>query len=124
MAMTAGAGVLTAAALAAAGAFILSNKKNARKAKAWAKKARTEVAKNIRRANQMSMAQYHRMVENATKRYGKLHDVDAREAMIVAKSMKAEWAALRKNAMKLAKMAGRKKPVRRASKARRARRRK
>lgn len=106
VAMEAGAGVLTAAALTAAGAYLLSSKSHRRRAKVWATKARREVAKNLKIARRMSEAEYKRIVDRATKRYGALHNANAREVMKAARDMKAEWARLQKNARKLAKAAG------------------
>jgi hypothetical protein len=104
MAMEAGAGVLTAAALAAAAAYLLSSKKQKASAKAWAKKARHAVAKNIKKARRMSEAEYKRLVVRATKQYGSLHKVNAREVAKVAADMKTEWKRLRKDAKVMAKM--------------------
>lgn len=115
MAMEAGAGVLTAAALTAAGAYLLSSSSQRRRAKAWAMKARREVAKNLRVARRMSEAEYKRVVDRATKRYGALHNVNAREALQVAADMKAEWQRMRKDAKVLTKMVRVKKPARKRS---------
>lgn len=104
-AMEAGAGVLTAAALAAAGAYLLSSKSQRRRAKLWAKKAQRAVAKDVKKARRMSEAEYKRVVDRAAKRYGSLHNVNTREAMKVARDMKAEWKRLQKDAKVLAKMA-------------------
>ena len=124
--MKAGAGILTAAALGAAAAYLLSSKKQKASAKAWAVKARKEVAKHVKTARKMGEAQYHRVVMEATKRYAGMHDVSAPELAKVARDMNSEWKQLRANAMKLAEMTGVKKaakPARRtAKKARRAKR--
>jgi hypothetical protein len=118
MAMKAGAGILTAAALGAAAAYLLSSKKQKASAKAWAVKARKEVAKHIETARRMGEKQYHQAVAQATKHYASLHDVSAPEVAKVARDMKGEWKQLQANAMKLAKMTGVRKaakPVRRAA---------
>ena len=126
MAMKAGAGILTAAALGAAAAYLLSSKKQKAAAKAWAVKAREEVAKRMKTARRIGEKEYHRVVAQATTHYAKLHDVSAPEVAKVARDMKDEWKRLQSNAMKLAKMTGVKKaakPARRtAKKARRAKR--
>ena len=127
MAMEAGAGVLTAAALTAAAAYLLSSKKQRAKVKVWAVKARKEVAKDMRKARRMGENEYKRAVDRATKRYAGLHKVNTAEAMRVARDMKDEWKRLRKDAKVLAKMAQGKRsrrPARRARKVRKSSRRK
>ena len=114
MAMEVGAGVLTAAALAAAGAYLLSDKKRRAKAKAWVMKARHEVAKNMKTARRMGEAEYKRAVDRATKRYGSLHKVNMAEVMKTARDLKAEWQRMKKDARVIAKMMPKRKPARRA----------
>ncbi|MGC9599082.1 MAG: hypothetical protein ABSE18_01730 [Minisyncoccia bacterium] len=114
IATEAGAGILTAAALAAAGAYLLSSKRQRAKMKAWAVKARHEVAKNVRTARRMGEREYKRVVDRATKHYGSLHDVNAREVVRVAQDMKAEWSRLQKNAKVLMKIARGKRSSRKA----------
>ena len=114
VAMEVGAGVLTAAALAAAGAYLLSDKKRRAKAKSWVTKARREVAKNVKIARRMGEAEYKRVVDQATKRYGSLHKVNVAEVMKTARDLKAEWKRMQKDAKVIAKMMPKKKPVRRA----------
>ncbi len=106
MAMEAGAGVLTAAALTAAAAYLLSNKKQRTRAKAWVVKARKEVAKNVKKARRMGEKDYHRVVARATKRYAGLHNVNTAELIKVTCDMKDEWKRLQKDAKVLAKMVG------------------
>lgn len=107
-----GAGVLTAAALAAAAGYLLSSKQQRAKVKAWAVKARREVAKNVRVAKRMGEKEYRRVVDQAVKRYGSMNKVNTAEILKTAGEMKAEWQRLRKNAEVIAKMAGVKKPAR------------
>ncbi len=109
--MEVGAGVLTAAALAAAGAYLLSTKGQRAKAKAWAVKARKEVAANVRRARTMSQAEYKRVVDQAMKRYGSLSNANKAELLRAAQDMKSEWQNIKKNAHVIAKMAQGKKPA-------------
>lgn len=103
--MKAGAGVLAAAALAAAGAYLLSNKTRRRKIKAWAKKAQHEIAKKVKVASKMGEAEYKHIVEQVVKRYGSLHKVNAREVAQAAQELKGEWQRIRKNAKVIAAMA-------------------
>lgn len=123
MAAGIGAGVLTAAALTAAAAYLLSDKKTMRRAKAWAQKARKEVAKNVKATRKMSEKEYARIVDKATKHYAQLHEVTAPELRRAATDLKAEWKRLRKDAKVVAKMVQARKPKAR-TKAGKARRRK
>ncbi len=124
MAMEAGAGVLTAAALAAAAAYLLSDKKQRTRAKAWVARARKEVAKNVRKAHRMGKKEYHRAVTRAMKRYAGLHNVNAAELVKATRDMKDEWKRLRKDAKVLAKMVSAKgaKSAKEAAKPKRTRR--
>jgi hypothetical protein len=103
MAMEVGAGMITAAALAVAGAYVLSDKKRMAKAKTWAAKARKEAAKNVKIAKRMSEREYVRIVDEATKRYGALHNVGGAELVKAAKDIKAEWKKIQSEAKKLGK---------------------
>ena len=101
--MEVGAGVLTAAALAGAAAYVLSDKKRTAKAKAWAVKARKEIVKNVKTAKKIGEKEYARMVDKAAKRYGSLHKVGAAELLKVAKDMKGEWKRIQAQAKKMGK---------------------
>jgi uncharacterized protein YpuA (DUF1002 family) len=105
MAVGVGAGILTAAALAAAGAYVLSDKKTQAKAKAWAVKAKQEVAKKVRQAKQLSEGEYKHMVDEAMKRYGLMHNVSTAEVVKFAKDVKNEWGRIQDHAEKIAKAA-------------------
>lgn len=96
IAIEAGAGVLTAAALAAGAAYLLSDKKRQARAKAWVKKTQREVAANVRRARRMSETEYKRVVDKAVKRYGSLGEANKAELIQVAKDLKGEWARLQR----------------------------
>ena len=121
--MEVGAGILTAAALAAAGAYLLSSKTQRAKAKAWMDKARKEVAQQVKRAKDMGEKDYTRIVDQAVKHYGTLHKVGVKEIVEVAKDMKSDWSRLRTNAEKMAKMVqkpkAKKQPARKAKRAHR-----
>jgi hypothetical protein len=96
IALEAGAGVFTAAALAAGAAYLLSDKKRQVRAKAWVAKTRREVAANIKRARRMSETEYTRIVNAAVKRYGGLSDANKMELARVAMDLKGEWQRLQK----------------------------
>lgn len=96
MALETGAGILTAAALAAGAAYLLSGKKRQAKAKAWVVKTRREIAANIKRARKMHEVEYKRIVDAAVKRYGSLSDANKAELAGVATDLKNEWQRLQK----------------------------
>lgn len=103
-------GAVTAAALAAAaGAYLLSNKKTKAKAKAWVSKAKIQVAKHAKTAKKLGKAEYDRIVEKTVKQYGSLENLTAADVMMAAKELKAEWNHIQEHAQKIAKSI--KKPV-------------
>jgi hypothetical protein len=112
IALEAGAGILTAAALTAGAAYLLSDKKRQAKAKAWAQKTRREVAANVRRARKLSETEYKRIVDTAVKRYGGLSTANKAELTKVSQDLKNEWQRLQRMA----------KPARSGSRRRAARR--
>ncbi len=120
VAVEAGVGVLTAAALATAGAYLLSSKSQRRKAKAWALKARREVAKSVKMARRMTEKEYTRVVDSAMKRYGALHGVGGAELKKAARDLKTEWARIQRDAQMMAKRIQKtRRPARKAKKSRR-----
>lgn len=112
-----GAGLTAAAALAAAGAYLLSGKQGAKrkaKVKAWVVKARVEAARNIKAAKKMSAQDYTRIVDKAIKHYGALQKATAPEILKAAKEARAEWKNIQAHAKKLAaKKRPAKKPIKR-----------
>jgi hypothetical protein len=102
----AGAGVLTAAALAGAAAYWFSGKDgkaHKAQAKAWAMKARKEVEKRMKEAKKLGAAEYARIVDEAVKRYGSLENVSATDIMAAAQDMKSDWKMIQMHAMKMGK---------------------
>jgi hypothetical protein len=101
----AGAGALTAAALAGAAAYWFSGKEgkaHKAQAKAWAVKARKEVEKQMKHAKKLGAAEYTRIVDEAVKRYGSLENVSAADIMAAAKDMKGDWDMIQMHAKKMA----------------------
>jgi plastocyanin domain-containing protein len=101
----AGAGALTAAALAGAAAYWFSGKHgkaHKAQAKAWAKKARVEVEKQMKNAKKLGAAEYARIVDEAVKRYGSLENVSAADLMAAAQDMKSDWDMIQMHAKKMA----------------------
>ncbi len=92
-------GAITAAVLAAsAGAYLLSDKKRQAKMKAWAKKARVEVAKKAKVAKKLGKQEYAAIVDQVMKNYGSLEDISARDLVAAGKDLKAQWDAIQKQA--------------------------
>jgi hypothetical protein len=121
VAMEAGAGVLTAVALAAAGAYLLSDKKTRAKAKVWTVKARREIGRNVKIARKMGEKEYKYLVDHAVKRYGSLQNASAAEIMQAAMELKSEWKRMQAEAKKMARKPRRRK-ARRAAPKKKARR--
>ncbi|HVN26811.1 MAG TPA: hypothetical protein VMT99_04165 [Candidatus Paceibacterota bacterium] len=110
-----GAGVVTAAALAAAAAYWVSQKttKTQRaKAKAWLMKAKKEIAKNASSARSFGQGEYQRIVDRAIEKYGSLEDMSVRDMKNAARDLKAEWSRIKGHAEKAAKRSGMRKPAR------------
>ena len=98
-----GAGITAATIAAAAGAYLLSNKKTKTKARKWAMAARKEVAKNAKIAKKLGEKEYGRIVERAMKHYGSLEDMSAADIMAAARELKGEWKQIQSHAKKMAK---------------------
>ncbi len=121
-------GAVTAAAIAAAaGAYLLSDKKTKAKAKKWVVAARKEVAKNAKVAKKLGAKEYAKMVDQAVKRYGSMEKMTAADMIAAAKDLKAEWTKINAEAKKMVKtyvpkkVAAKKKPAKRAKSAKKAR---
>jgi hypothetical protein len=97
-------GAVTAAAIAAAaGAYLLSDKKTKAKAKAWVVNARKEVVKNAKIATKLGEKEYGRIVEQAVKHAGSMEKLTAAEVISAAKELKSEWKMIQAEAKKMAK---------------------
>ena len=102
-----GAGILTAAALAGAAAYLLSGKKGkARRTnmKAWAVKAQKEIARKVKESKHLGEAQYKTIVDEAVRRYGSLEKVNVQELVAVAKDLKGDWEQFQGHAKAMAGM--------------------
>jgi hypothetical protein len=99
-------GAITAAALAAAaGAYLLADKKTKTKAKAWVSKAKVEVAKHAKTAKKLGEKEYNAFVEQAVKKYGSLENITAGDVMKAAKDLKGDWKRIQEHAHTFAKHA-------------------
>ena len=118
-------GALTAATLAAAaGAYLLSDKKTKTKAKKWVAEARKEIVKNAKVARKLGEKEYARIVDEAMKHHAALENLTAADVIKEGKMLKAEWEKIQAEAQKIAKAGApkkavaKKKPARKIKKAR------
>jgi hypothetical protein len=122
-----GSAITAATLAAAAGAYLLSDKKTKAKAKKWAMEARKEVVKNVKIARKLGEKEYGRMVDEAMKHHAALENMTAGDVIREAKALKAQWKQIQAEAKKMAKtyapkkVVAKKKPVRRAKAAKKAR---
>jgi hypothetical protein len=99
-------GAITAAALAAAaGAYLLADKKTKTKAKAWVSKAKIEVAKHAKTAKKLGEKEYKALVDQAVKKYGSLENITAGDVMKAAMDLKGDWKRIQEHAHTFAKSA-------------------
>ena len=97
-------GAITAAVLAAAaGAYLLSDKKTKAKAKAWMANAKKDIAAKAKAAKELGKEQYGMIVDQVIKKYGPLEKLTAKDVLVAAKQLKAEWVNIQKHAKTLAK---------------------
>jgi hypothetical protein len=105
-------GAITAATLAAAaGAYLLSDKKTKAKAKKWAMEAREEVVKNVKIAKKLGEKEYGRMVDEAMKHHAALENLTAGDIIKEGKELKSQWKKIQTEAKKMAKSYAPKKAV-------------
>jgi hypothetical protein len=103
-------GAITAAALAAAaGAYLLADKKTQGTAKAWVLKAKAEVAKHAKTAKKLGEKEYDKFVDQAVKKYGSLENITAADVMKAANDLKGDWSKIQEHAKTFVKSA--KKPT-------------
>jgi len=121
-------GAITAATIAAAaGAYLLSDKKTKTKAKKWAMEARKEVVKNAMMAKKLGEKEYARIVDEAMRHRATLENLSAADIIKEGKMLKAEWKKIQAEAKKIAKTgvpkkaAAKKKSVHKAKPAKKAR---
>jgi len=124
-----GAGVVTAAMLAAAAAYWISEKttkEQRAKAKRWVLAARKEVARHATKARAFGEKEYKRIVDAAVRKHGSLEDVSLRDITKAASDLKAEWKRIQAHAKQTAGKSGRsaKRSAKRSKPRRSARRRK
>jgi hypothetical protein len=93
---------LTAAAVAAAGAYFLYGSKHAaknrKKVAGWVEDAKKEVMKGLEKAKTMSEEEYKELVETVSKAHGELAKISKADLVKFQKEMKDGWKVIAKNA--------------------------
>ncbi len=93
---------ITAAAVAAAGAYFLAGSKNAAKnrktVKSWALKAKAEVLEGLEKAQQMSQKEYEDLIETVAGAYAGLQSASKSDLAGFKKEMKEHWQKIAKTA--------------------------
>ncbi len=93
---------LTAAAVAAAGAYFLYGSKNAaknrKKMAGWVEDAKKEVMKGLEKAKTMSEEEYKDLVEKVSRAHGELSKISKADLVKFQKEMKDGWKVIAKNA--------------------------
>jgi hypothetical protein len=86
---------LTAAAVAAAGAYFLYGSKDAaknrKKVKSWSLKAKAEVLEALENAKEISEDEFRALVSGVTQTYSKVHKLTKSEAADFKKEMMNSW---------------------------------
>jgi len=92
---------LTAAAVAAAGAYLLYGSKDAaknrKKVKGWMLKARGEVLEALERAEHITEREYNSLIESVAGVYSSLQNASKGEIADFKKEMKGQWKKLQKS---------------------------
>jgi hypothetical protein len=92
---------LTAAAVAAAGAYFLygskSAPKNRRQVKSWALKAKGEVLEALEKAEKMTQSEFNTLVEGVMDSYAKVEKLSKAELADFKKEMGDNWSGLLKS---------------------------
>tara|TARA_B100000508_G_scaffold104639_1_gene82916 strand:+ start:11684 stop:12145 length:462 start_codon:yes stop_codon:yes gene_type:complete len=105
---------LTAAAVAAAGAYFLYGSKNASKnrkaVKSWALKAKADVLEKLEEAKEMTRGEYEDLLTAAVGAYGSAKTVTKKDVKEFTTEMMSHWEALEKS------MTKKKKPAKKTAK--------
>ena len=91
---------LTAAAVAAAGAYFLYGSedagKNRKKVKSWMLKAKAEVLETLEKAEKMSEAEYDKLIDTVSGGYSRLKDASKADIATFKREMKDHWGDIEK----------------------------
>ena len=86
---------LTATAVAAAGAYFLYGsedaKKNRKKVKSWMLKAKAEVLETLEQAQDMTEAEYDKLIDSVSGAYSRLKDASKADIATFKREMKDHW---------------------------------
>lgn len=97
---------LTAAAVAAAGAYFLYGSKNAAKnrkaVKSWALMAKAEVLEQLENAKEMTQEEYEDLIENVSRAHSEIKKISKVELSEFKQEMKDNWKAIAKSLVKQA----------------------
>ncbi len=95
------AGVVAAAA---AGYYFYGKggKAHRKQASAWSKSAKLEMLKKIKRMKSVSKAAYHKASDEVMAKYKQVKNIDPKELQLFGRELKAHWAKISKDALKLA----------------------
>ncbi len=94
-------GAVTAAAIAAAaGAYLLSDKKTKAKTKKWVHDAKKKIVEHAKTAKKLGEKEYGRIVEQAIKHYGSMEKLSAADLIKAGKELKGEWKKIQAEAKK------------------------
>lgn len=98
---------LTAAAVAAAGAYFLAGSKNAKqnrkKVKSWMLKAKAEVLEGLENAQEMTEAEFNQLVGTVVTAYSGLKDATKADISDFKKEMQEHWPKIVKEGKQLTK---------------------
>lgn len=114
---------LTATAVAAAGAYFLYGsedaKQNRKKVKSWMLKAKADVLESLEQAQDMTEAEYDKLIDSVSSAYSRLKDASKADIATFKREMKEHWAGIEEVAKPVKKRATKaaKKTVKTAKKA-------
>ena len=97
--MAIGAGIASVAAAAAGAYFLTSTKKGkkvSKKAIAWASKAKKEVVAEMKKLEAVNQKAYGQVVDQVTKKYKELKNVDVKDVLEFSKELKSHWNGIKK----------------------------
>jgi len=101
----AGAVGLAAAAVAAVATgyyfYGKGGKAHRKQAGAWSKKAKVEMLQKIKQMKVVTEAAYHKAVAEVLAKYKQVKDIDPKELQTFGQELKAHWAEISKEAVKL-----------------------
>ncbi len=104
--MTGGVLGLAAGVAAAAAAYYFfgkNGKAHRTQAKAWSKKAKTEMLQKITQMKSVSKSAYHKAAADVLAKYKQAKNIDPKELETFGRELKAHWEQIAKDAAKLIK---------------------